>query len=71
MNRPLAENQVFPANGSSPVGGQPELSRGDMRKTLDEMPHFVEALAPAPAPAAEDTLDNVPSFAPATPAPRA
>jgi len=70
VNRPLAANEVFPANGSSPLRGQPELTRSDMRDTLNEMPHLVGALAPAPEPAPEDTLDNVPGYAPAGPAPR-
>jgi hypothetical protein len=69
--RPLAKNEVFPANGSSPLRGQPELSRTDMRDALNEMPHLVGALAPAPKPAPEDSLDNEPGFAgPSAPAPR-
>ena len=66
-------NRVYPLHGSTVSRGAPELTARSTKDAVAQMPHIVEALAPAPVPAArmDDTYDAKPDFAvPGPAAPR-
>lgn len=62
-------NEAFPLHGLGVVKDDRDPSRAGIRSALASMPHIVEALSPAPAPAMDATLDNAPAFDVPAPAP--
>ncbi len=61
-------NEAFPLHGLGIVKDDRDASRAGLREALAAMPHIVEALSPAPAPAAEMSPD-APAFDVPAPAP--